>query len=192
MIATGVFSTILLIGMAGFVQVGKSYYKGLTISQTNESAKAILNSVGSAVRSASLVSGPSSAGSGRQYYCIGGRRYTYNLFNMVDTSKHDTNSNFGLLSDDLAGPNACGNPYDGTAFNNPSEMLGNQMRLLKFDIEPVAGSQNLHSIDITVAYGQDRVLTDPKDPDAQCKLQLGGSQFCAITKLSTIVYEGIQ
>lgn len=193
LIATTVFSTVILLGLTGFVQIGRSYYKGVTISQTNEAARQVLNEVSANIRLGSSVSSLGQAGSGRFFYCVGSHRYTFMTFNMVDSGNHDNVTKFGLLQDSLSGDNACGNPFGNPAvpLNNPVELLSNQMRLLKFNISSVGGNSKLYSVDLSVAYGQDSALTDPASADAQCKLNLGGTQFCAITKLSTVVYEGI-
>ena len=190
MMATAVFSVILLVGLTGFVQIGRAYYKGLTISQTNDTAQQILNDVSAQIRLSSSVSAVTQYSGNIYYQCIGNHRYTFNLFNLVDPSNHDNISKFGLLEDELPGNSGCGNPYSMQApLSNPAELLGNQMRLLNFSITPV-GSSGLYSVQVTVASGQDSALTDPTSPTAQCKLQLGGTQFCAVTTLSTIVYEG--
>lgn len=193
LIATSVFSTVLLLGLTGFVQVGRSYYKGITITQTQQAAKQIMNEVSNNIRLSSSVSPLNTASAGRNYYCIGSHRYSFKLFNMVDSSNHDNSTKFGLLADQLTGNTACGNAFDApvTALNNPTELLGNQMRLLSFSITPLSGSTTLYNVSIKVAYGQDSALTSASSPAAQCKLQLGGNQFCAITSLTTVVYQGI-
>ncbi len=193
LIATTVFSTVILLGLTGFVQVGKSYYKGVTISQTQEAARQVLNEVSGNIRLGSSVSSLNDAGGGRFFYCVGSHRYTFTPFNMVDSSNHDEITKFGLLEDSLPGETACANPFGnpGVPLSSPVELLSNQMRLLKFNISPVGSNTKLFSVALTVAYGQNEALTDPGSADAQCKLNLGGTQFCAITKLSTVVYEGI-
>ncbi len=191
MIATSVFSIILLVGAAAFVQLGRSYYKGVTVTQTQQIAKQIVSSVSSNIRLSSSVSGLNTATSGRNYYCIGGHRYSFKLFNLVDTSAHNNTSNFGLIADEPNG-DGCGNPFDApiTAMVNPAELLGNNMRLLAFSISPIAGGGTAYSVNVTVAFGADNVLTDPKSASAECQGSGNITQFCAVTRLSTVVYQG--
>lgn len=192
MLATTVFSIILLIGIAGFVQVGRAYYKGITISQTQEVAKQIVDDVSAQIRLGSSVSSLQTATNGRDYYCVGSYRYTFKLYNKVDTSAHDFTTNFGLIQDSLPGGSGCGNPFDSPSVPlvNPAELLGNQMRLLAFSVAPVTGSPNLYLLNVEVASGQDSALSDPKSASAVCNNQNGSDQFCAITNINAVVYRG--
>lgn len=195
MIATSVFSTVLLVGLAGFVQIGKSYYKGINITQTGETAKQTLAEISSNVRLSGGSVGSGTSVAGPSYYCIGSHRYTYILYNRVDTSvPPDFSTNFGLLEDNLPGNNGCGDPFGGPSqvpLNNPTELLGNQMRLLEFNVAATDATQTLYKVDITVAYGQDSALTSPINSSTQCKLQLGGNEFCAITRLTTMIHRDV-
>ena len=190
MIATSIFSLVLLVGAAAFIGLGKSYYKGYTLTQTQETAKQIINDVSSNIRLSSSVSGGSSSG-GRAYYCVGSHRYTYILYREVNGSNHDNSSNFGLLQDEPNG-DGCGDPFGspGVAFVKPAELLANHMRLLAFSINPV-GSNGAYSIQLTVASGSDDSLTDPNSATAQCKNQVSGNRFCAVTTLTSVVHQGV-
>lgn len=192
MIATSVFAVILLVGAAAFIQLGRSYYKGVTVTQTQEVAKQIMQNVSSNIRLSSSVSPVNSASGGRQYYCIGGHRYSFKLFNLVDTSNHDNATKFGLIADEPNG-DGCGNPFDSpvVALASPAELLANNMRLLAFSITPVGGSTTTYTVNVTVAFGADSVLSDPNSASAECQGTGSSTQFCAITRLSTVVYQGV-
>ena len=192
MIATSVFSVVLLVGAAAFVQLGRSYYRGVTITQTQETARQIMQSISSNVRLSSTVSSVNSATAGRQYYCVGGHRYSFKLFNKVDSSDHDNSTKFGLLADEPNG-SGCGNPFDApiTALVKPSELLGSNMRLLAFSITPISANSTAYSVNITLAFGSDSVLSDPNSANAECQGTGNATQFCAITHLSTVVYQGV-
>lgn len=190
MIATTVFSVVLMVGSAAFVQLGRSYYKGVTMTQTQETARQIMQNVSANVRLSSSVSPVASATGSRQYYCVGGHRYSFKLFNKVDTSNHNFSTNFGLISDEPNG-DGCGDPFDGSApLVKPAELLGNNMRLLAFSITPVGASGTTFTINVTVAFGSDNVLTNPASPTAQCQGFGNVTQFCAVTTLSSTVYQG--
>ena len=50
LIATTVFSLILLISVAGILQISRMYYRGVTQSRTQETARSIIDEVGEAIR----------------------------------------------------------------------------------------------------------------------------------------------
>lgn len=191
MIATTVFAVILLVGAAAFLQLGRSYYKGVTVTQTQQVAKQIMSNVTSNIRLSSNVSGLNTATSGRYYYCVGGHRYSFKLFGLVDTSNHDNSTKFGLIADEPNG-NGCGNPFDSptTPLVSPTELLANNMRLLAFSITPVGASGTAFSVSVTVAFGQDSVFDNPNSASAVCQGKANETQFCAITHLNTVVYQG--
>ena len=190
MIATSVFSVILLVGTAAFIELGRSYYKGITITQTQQAAKQIIDNVSANIHLSPSVSALNTASSGRFFYCIGDHRYSFILFKQVDNFDHNNSSKFGLLADEPSG-GGCGNPFDAPTvpLANPAEMLGNHMRLLAFSISPI-GSNSAYSVKVTVASGSDDMLSDPNSPTAQCQGTTQTAQFCAITTLSTVVYQG--
>lgn len=191
MIATSVFSIILLVGAAAFVQLGRTYYRGVTTTQTQQAAKQIINKVASDIRLNSSVSPLYTASGSRFYYCLGTHRYSFILFKLVDSSNHDNSANFGLLEDEPPGA-GCGNPFDGSSpLVNPTELLGNNMRLLAFAINPVGSTGTIYSVKVKVASGADAALTNPTDPNAQCQGGGAVTEFCSVTSLSTIVYEGL-
>src|SRR5690606_22524615 len=76
MIATSVFSVVLLLCTYGLLAIGRSYYKGVTISRTQETARLIVDDVAEAIQfnGGAVVLNPA----GRMY-CIGSRRYSYAL-----------------------------------------------------------------------------------------------------------------
>ncbi|MBI1952435.1 type II secretion system protein, partial [Candidatus Saccharibacteria bacterium] len=151
LIATSIFSVVLLVGAAAVTQLGRSYYKGVTVTQTQQAAKQIMQNVSSNIRLSSTVSPINSASDDRKYYCVGGHRYSFKLFNMVNTADHDNSTKFGLIADEPSG-DGCGNPFDGSApLVKPAELLGNNMRLLAFSITAVGSSTTTYSVNVTVA-----------------------------------------
>lgn len=203
MIATSVFSLVLLVALAGFTSIGRIFYKGVTINQTQNITSQVMNDVTSNIENAASVSTLQKGASyNYYYYCIGGVRYTFNVSpKELDTSQPEDYSpggNFGLVKDILPGATACAEPCptstgcaSGTLpFNKPAEMLGNHMRLMKLDIASANGE--LYNVNITIAFGADSAFSDLNDPD---KIACTGGQqdqaFCSVTRLSTGVYEGL-
>jgi len=203
MIATSVFSVVLLVALAGFNGVGNIFYKGVAVNQTQSVNTQIMNDLRSNIQSASAISGPISANNGYTYYCIGNIRYTFNLSpaTPLDGSSAETygpGGNFGLLRDTLSG-NGCadpcvnGNCQSGQAvFNNPQELLGNKMQLIRFDINPDPSISQLYNFYVNVAYGDPSDFANYHDQDNMaCQGGLSAQKFCAVTRLATSVYEGL-
>ena len=164
-IATAIFSTVLLVGLASFLGIGKIFYKGVTLTQTQSAGQAVLDQLASDVQFAATVVPSQATGTGAQFLCIGNARYTYNLYQGVNLDVHDNTSHFGLLRDTLPGSSGCSNPFGAgaVALSKPTELLGNKLRLSKLDVTPAKNSvgsdiQDLWNINVTVAYGDDSSL----------------------------------
>lgn len=209
-IASAIFSIVLLVALAGFMQIGHIFYKGVTVTSTQETANQIYHDVSGYFQTASTVSPQlTTPVNGYYYYCIGGARFTYNIDNALDTSVGPDHSppppagtgNFGILKDILPGGSACAAPCSDlvspftckTPFNNPQELLGEKMRVLKFDIKP--GSQaNLFDISMMFAYGDDQVLgyQSPGVPTSRyCLPGSTNQQFCSIINEDGAVFRGL-
>lgn len=209
LIATAIFSVILMVAMASFIQIGRMFYKGITISQTKDTAQNILDSVSADLQYADTApSSPSSGGSGStaySYICLNGlngSRYTYMPRHEVDLINDNwtspTQRSFGLLHDRLTGHAGCGDPFNTSASNyvplqNPVELLGNKMRLSTFSInlvDPAHPNYLYYNVNVYVAYGDDDVLntTAPATTAAPvCVSDLKSSEFCSVIGLKTIV-----
>lgn len=215
MIATSVFAVILLIMTFGMLQVGRIYYKGLTLSRTQTAARGIMDQISQGIQ---FSGGPVTTTDGQDNldgttyaFCINNTRYTYMLGQeVVDgtpvSAQHQTNH--GLVTDTL--PSNCNTA--GPAYNplssigassltaGQTELLGPFMRLAKLDIANDPTRPTLYDVTIRVVYGDDDLLCSPSagdcsDPmatpvpnsaDATCKGAVGG-QFCAVSELSTVV-----
>lgn len=211
MIATAVFSVVLLAATAGFIEVGHLFYKGVSITNTQEVANHIFQDVNGNFQTAANVSATQNGPSGYDYYCVGSSRYTYILNNEVNVSDSGPNhqvanagGNFGILKDVLPGGSACAAPCDdlnasvtcvpgSVKFNNPVELLGSKMRVEQFDIEQSTTTSNLYNISIILAYGDDDVLTysSPNDlSTVSCNSDSNTQQFCSVSRVQTAVYKG--
>lgn len=189
LLATAVFATVIVVAMAGFLGIGRIFYKGVNLTQSKQTAQKILDIIGADIQSAPTPVSHNSASGSRQYYCVGHIRYTYRLNNIINLSDWDSTNKFALMRDSLPGSSGCANPYDGAdkiAPQNPSELLGNYMRLNKLDITPVTGD-NTYSLTVSIVTGDDSVL----DASGACNTNLAKSQYCAQTELSTIVSRGL-
>jgi hypothetical protein len=98
--------------------------------------------------------------------------------------------NFATLPQNLA--------FSSSGLHDARELLGERMRLSRFDIDPPVNG--MYKITIRVVYGDDDLLCSPAADDCNsnttssnltsndltCKLK-AGSQFCSVSELSTTV-----
>jgi prepilin-type N-terminal cleavage/methylation domain-containing protein len=131
LMATTVFSLVLLGALAGFLQIGKLFYKGVSATSTQEAANQILQDVSGQFQSSASFTKVLPVGlaanaevlpttdqsTSYAYYCIGNTRYTYviardgtHMVNFDSTSNHRPGGNFGVLKDTLPGSSGCATP----------------------------------------------------------------------------------
>ena len=216
LIATTVFATVLLLSLAAVVQIGRMYYKGVTTSQTQQVARSILDEVSQSIQLGSIgitaANGsldPSDATRvSAGFLCVGDLRYSYVInkqqSNPKDAAFGGSQSLHVLWADgvgncaskagassvtlDRADPNGTGNPIA----SGGHELLGAKMRLTRFVVAPLAGSTSLYKVQVSVVYGDDDLLTPPDATGRRaCKGVYTGTQFCAISELSTLVQKRI-
>ncbi len=188
LIATTVFSMVLLIVTTGVVRIGQAYYKNLTLNRTQDTTRSISDDIS---RSIQFAGGQRRAGASANQFCIGDVRYTYNINQKVSAGAA------GLSAERITPTTACNSP------SGPSvkELLSEDMRLLRFKVNPVDPLARTWRVDIRVAYGDNDLLShynndgSPKNPaniltdadTANCKSGIDGSSFCATSQLDTLV-----
>ena len=207
MIATTVFAILLLLALAGFLQIGQLFYKGVNITRTSDAAKqamsSIRNDVSFDVTNSSIMPNNSPLTTpltDRWYFCAGANRYTYILGRQLDIEAESNEmktfpvagwNKFSLLKDKVV--SGCPDPFNGVPINpaNVTELLGDKMRLSNLTISLLPNS--LYTLDVRIAYGIDEVLTSPATAtDAKCLSGRNNSSYCFITDLRTTVRQGLQ
>lgn len=168
MIATAVFSLVLMVVLYGVLSFSHTYYRGVNSSTTQNMARTIINNVAQAIEfsGSSITATPASESAGNKYYfCAGGATYYYVLGALYDGTA--TASNPGLYVE----PGTCTSvPPD---FSNPrgTELLASNMRITYLSVQPSSGNPSLYTIGIGLAYG---------DSDLLCSKSLGtGAGGCA-------------
>jgi prepilin-type N-terminal cleavage/methylation domain-containing protein len=172
MIATAVFAVILVVAQTMFVQIGHLFYRGISITSTQETADHIFQDINGNFQTAPGVNFGNLGG--YEYYCIGNTRYTYKINNEIDTSAtpnyaSDSSGNYGILKDVVPGAGqGCSTPCDSTSgspcpvntykLSNPVELLGDKMRVEQFDICQSTSNSTLYNVTIVLAYGDDDSL----------------------------------
>lgn len=207
LIATAVFAVVLLVAQTSFVEIGHLFYKGVSITQTQDVADHIFQDINGSFQTAANIGGSQNSSSGGyDYYCIGNTRYTYRINNETNTDAtpdHSAAGNFGVLKDVLNGSgSACAAPCSDTGggscaagtvkFNNPIELLGNKMRVEQFDVSQSTTTSNLYNVSIIVAYGENNTLAYSTPGDYSTVSCQGDSKnnFCAVSQVNTSIYKG--
>jgi prepilin-type N-terminal cleavage/methylation domain-containing protein len=205
MIATSVFSIILLVALTGFLGIGRLFYKGMSVSTTQQAATDILTDITDGVQAAETISPRYDKASGVSYYCLGNIRYTYQIGHKVDSTltNFSSEAGTGLVRDTLPGGSDCKPPcpeapgicqVGETRWNQPTELLGDRMRLEVFSVQSIPSiSPNYYNIKIVVFYGDDAELhyDDPTDRSTvTCTGSSRTQQFCAVAKYNTSIYKG--
>lgn len=196
LVATSVFSLVLAGTMAIFFLIGHLFFKGVSITQTQQTAKKIVDSISSDIGGADSVGAITSSDKvGVSYLCIDTTRYTFftNPPKEVNFSQHDWTNNFGLVRDTMPPDTDCGDPFStgGTPINTASaqELLGNLMRLSNLTLN-CDSTFPICDIAIYVAYGDNDLLNSPNSTAPTCISGLSVSKFCSVTNLSTTISKG--
>lgn len=190
MIATTVFSVILIVATSGVIAIGRLYYKGITSAKTQEATRSIMESVARSQQFSSQGASETEAAAvfdGKRAICFGEDRYSY----IINQKVTDDPNIIGLRYDtrDTTELTSCQPADDG------EQLLGSNMRLVDFAVTDVDNKR--FRIAVKVAFGDNDLLNiyenDGTTPtpvaikDAQCRSGIAGSNFCSVSELSTIV-----
>lgn len=190
LVATSVFSVVLLALMFGVVQISHIYYKGITESNTQNTARNILNDISQSIQFDGGSYTPPNVGGGNNRICIGSRQYSYLLGYELKSSYSSTLHQSPQVLVEQNGIAAC--PASAPNLTNGSapgkELMGQNMRLANLVITPLAN--NYYKVEVRVAYGDDDLLSNPTGTNASCRGR-AGDQFCAVSDLSTIVQKRV-
>jgi prepilin-type N-terminal cleavage/methylation domain-containing protein len=193
MIATAVFSVILLLVVNSFIQIGRIYYKGLTISRTQETARAISDELTQSLKfSKSRLDVSPANPAGGQSYCIGLVRYSYVLGKQIDPTLSDDNHTPHALVRDTTLGGSC-TPLD---LNNVPELSGSfktvellseKMTLNYLSIEQ---QNDIYKVSVVVSYGDADLFASGTTQDKpECSAEATkGLEFCAVAIYNSSVF----
>lgn len=207
LIATTIFSVILLAAAASLIQISRLYYKGVISARTQAAARSITDDISRTIQFTSgKVTPPGLAlGSpGQKVLCAGDVRYTFvenmkvndSLNGTADQENHairhalwQDGVSAGSCTNDLDMKSA--NPYQSTPTQEGREILDRNMRLTKLTLTPLNPQQDQYSLTVGVIYGDDDLLDNPDNP-TKCKTAVAGAQWCASSELTTQVYRRVE
>lgn len=180
MIATTVFSVILLICSYAMLQIGRTYYKGITQSRTQNVARAVLDDISQSIQfSGGTVTPPTSPMPTTGVFCVDNKVYYYKLNNPV--GQNPPPNDYALKLNKEACPGGV---------VNGKELLGPNMRLDALQVTESPSGSGLWSVKVRIVYGDDAVLSGSPG-SYQCKENRAGGQFCAVSELATVVQKRI-
>ena len=177
MIATVVFTLLLLLCTTAAIYIGRQYYKGISSSRAQEAARNVMEEISRGIQlsneSVQLKSTNPLPGDTYGAVCVGTTRYIYVKDQRVVTDP------FALWKDDQG--RTCESDPASVIPANGQEILPNGMRLQEFYITKSSSGES-YEIDIKILYGADDVITAGK-----CNSTSQGGQFCGVAGLHTTV-----
>jgi len=215
LIATLVFSMVIIVILYGVLDFTHAYYSGVNSSSTQDTARNIMNTIAQSVEfsGSDITTTPTTlpAAGGLVSFCAGGTTYVYNWGVEYDASTGPSSTNAGLYA--IAG--GCQTlPF---AISGGQELLADHMRITYLSVTQSPANARLYTITLGLAYGGGDLLCNASDTnhpggclpgatqnsvsasvvgnssyadgpenDVQC-LRITGSQFCARAGLSTTV-----
>ncbi len=201
MIATLVFSLVLLVITFGVIHFTNDYYRGINSSTTQTTAQNAIDTIAQGVQFSAV--GTTATNGTEGFFCAGSKLFIYDL-GKVHTTPGD-----GLYMMDRSGPNC-----DNNSVPNGTQLLGSNMRLTDIQVSKVAPAPanggDIWQISIQIAYGDADLLCDGATPatcakgatsfgltnkvagsDIRCKTDIG-SHFCSVATYSTLAQQRIQ
>lgn len=195
MISTVIFSIMLVLCLAGIVQVSRAYYKGVTHSRTQESARLLMDEITQAIQLSGstisylspvdgfniVVTGPEvdsgKVTEGTGVICAGNKQYTYALDRKVSSVEDETNKEIrhAILSEDIKCSDALmASDLNQDISGSQRSLLSENMRLTKFSVTRVTPNLNvstktgsqLWKVEISIAYGDQDLLSYTDDSGA--------------------------
>ncbi len=208
-IATLVFSTVILVVTGAIVRFTTNYQKALAQNTTQNAVRNIVDGIAESIQFKRDKVTTLEGINGAQGYCVGTARYSYMPYRELKQEEPDKHA--FVMERNLANNCPPGKTLnlDDALPADSTELLSPNMRITKFNISR-SSSNDLWTVTLRVVYGDDEVLCnpdvsgdcedlsnisshlddqgDPNDPNdgsanITCKPHLG-ADFCAVSELS--------
>ncbi|MDX1765796.1 MAG: prepilin-type N-terminal cleavage/methylation domain-containing protein [Candidatus Saccharimonadales bacterium] len=196
-LALAFFSFVLLFAIAGFVQINRSYNKGITVKRVHESGRLVIEDIARVIRTSQ---GPVDTSKvnlvGTRRFCVGGVRFAWN--EIGDGASRETFFNGGgkMINLSRTQSGACTDPINEDLSesyldlpsndNDPNKVPGG---VVVYDLNfiPIPGD----AVRIELILASSDPLGDLVEDFAgfvSCKGGIiDGDQFCDVVELSTTV-----
>lgn len=177
LIASSVFSVVLLLLTFGMLQIGKVYYKGTTSSRTQAVARNISDEISQSIQFAGGAISPLAVSGDATKFCVGDKGYWFKLNKKLGDEPH-------VFVVDSA---QCAVSFVGTPpqlKKSQRELMVQNTRLTRLVVGYDAARKG-YGVIVRVVAG-DNDMFEGDNPDNNCKGGSGG-QFCAVSELYTFV-----
>jgi len=182
LLATAFFSFILLFVLVGFMQVTRSYNKGIITKRVHESTRLIVEDISRSISTATSKSASANPihiiDSPIHALCVGGTRYQWTVGYRSNTDKQP---GFRVVKDSKQ----CNVAF--TASDDTTEMLDDRLTVQDITLgQPVGGGvSNAYIVRVTVSVN-DKTLVTGSGESTSCNIA-DGDQFCDVATLTTVV-----
>ncbi len=197
MIATMVFTVVLLICTYAVTRIGQLYFKGVTSSQIQDLTRKLSDEFTGQIQFGSSLPIPDSISGGSPatplIFCVGDNRYRAVMNQKLGDPGVDT------VLQRIPYSGAC--DLNDTGFAGSTELAVNNMRILKLSIIRSVTDPYIWSIDIRLALGDSDIFDYPVTGatdlpavygSAICKSGISGSQFCATSELQSTILRRVK
>jgi prepilin-type N-terminal cleavage/methylation domain-containing protein len=196
LIASAVFSVVLMIMTFGIIQITNTFFKGDNDANTQRAATNVLNTL-----SQDIQFNGGTVQQGSNTLCIGGQQFSYWLGYQLEPTVIP--GKFQKTTALIENSGGC----TGIASTSGRELLTDGMRLSNLTVTCVSSAAlcsttttggAVYQIHVRLLYADDDLLYSPGGAtpgatatDAACKGAQAGVQFCAVSDISTVVSERI-
>lgn len=188
LIASLVFSALLLLCMEGIVRIAKVYVKNSSINQANEFSKSFSGDITQQIKYGAE---PKFTPGNPSFLCVSDSGYKIEF----NKSQEDSAQNPVVKIEDVGCTLYNNSSNYSVGAYNPVNIAPNNIRILKFNLTNTGLTNPVWVVNMRVAIGakdllvdsSNKPLTDPSsDPtEALCKPGIAGSEFCAVIGIST-------
>lgn len=206
MIASVVFSVIILLVSTGVIRIGNSYYSGVLRARTQDTARNIIDEISRGIQfsGVGVIStrpvvatdpGYAAATNGSVYgFCVNNIGYSYVMDKKLANSTAGDTVRYGLIRYDsdcstFVPVNVADLAFAG-GLTNQRELLGIGMRLSDLNVV-FDSTSNTATITVGIASGDDDLFNETGTAINKTCKSGAGSQFCAVSKLTTTVQKRI-
>lgn len=199
MVATAVFTIVLLVLTAGVLHFSKDYFSSITRSNTQVVARSIIDDISKAIRFGQTAATITTVSARTKQLCIDNVQYLYATgYEVASTSNLPQHqSKYGLVKRITAPgcpspPDITSGGFSITGGTNDHELLTKHMRVSDLQVQSLGN--NTYRIRVRVAYGDDDLLGVSGAPANWATISCrsgASSQFCAVSDLSTVVQQRV-
>lgn len=196
LIATIIFSVVLLLVTAGILQIARVYYKGVTESNTQNTARTIIDTISQAIQfsGGDVSETAASPVAGNDYaFCVGNTQFSYRLGWQVEDSYTPSNNQtwHTLVQNSVSNCTSSSAPQNMTTQTvTGRDLVGKHMRLSNLVVKNLGSNQ--YKVQVRIVFGDNDLLNNPTAADSACKGVNAGTQFCSVSELSTIVVKRVE